>query len=462
MKKNKFSIKTNILLYLIIYSIIILSFIYIIQIGFLNISYKIEQSKILNNSITEIKQTYKEENYESLFNIISANNNICLELINNDATIYTSSTYNKKCLSSNNKALLYFEKEFISSNQNKKQIEIINPLYNNNTLIIGEKLSNNSYIFASTSLIPLDNSISILKSQFIYIAILIFIMSIVLSYFISNHIAKPIIKLNENAKQLRNKSYIDNEINSSCYEIDLLSKTIEEAKEELGKTEQLRQDLMANVSHDLKTPLTMIKAYAEAAKDLNKEDAKKQEEDLNIIIEETDRLTILVNDILELSKLENITIKEEKELISINDLIESILKRYTIIKEQGYTFIFNKDGNYNVKVNKKHLEQVIYNLINNAINYTGEDKKIIIDLTKEKKYLKLSITDTGKGISKEEINLIWDKYYRTKRQHQRNIIGTGLGLSIVKNIFEQYNIKYGVTSKEKKGTTFYFYLKIED
>ena len=99
-------------------------------------------------------------------------------------------------------------------------------------------------------------------------------------------------------------------------------------------------------------------------------------------------------------------------------------------------------------------------LLINAINYTGDDKKVIISIEENKKYLRVKITDTGKGIKKEELDKIWDKYYTNEKNHKRNKIGTGLGLSIVKNILIKHKFKYGVTSKVNKGTTFYFDINI--
>ena len=141
---------------------------------------------------------------------------------------------------------------------------------------------------------------------------------------------------------------------------------------------------MANVSHDLKTPLTMIKAYAEMARDLNSDDKEKREQNLNIIIEETDRLNLLVNDILELSKVQAKIGPLKLETINLTFLINKIIKRYDILKEtENYTFIFEEKEEILVNADSKRIEQVIYNLVNNAINYVGADKTIWISLLKE-------------------------------------------------------------------------------
>ena len=150
-------------------------------------------------------------------------------------------------------------------------------------------------------------------------------------------------------------------------------------------------------------------------------------------------------------------IKSKRYFITLDDLIRNIIKRfYILIDSDGYEFIYNNDKKIMVKADKKRLEQVIYNLLNNAVNYTGEDKKIYINVTEDKKKVLVEIRDTGKGIDKDEIKYIWNKYYHNEKKHKRNAFGTGLGLSIVKTILESHNYKYGVKSVKNHGTTFYF------
>ena len=127
---------------------------------------------------------------------------------------------------------------------------------------------------------------------------------------------------------------------------------------------------------------------------------------------------------------------------------------------EAFNFVFEEKKEVVVEADYKKMEQVIYNLINNAINYTGNDKKVIIDYLFTNNKVRVEIKDTGKGISSKDIKSIWDKYYHSDKNHQRSVVGTGLGLSIVKNILEMHNFYYGVKSS-KKGTTFYFDIEIE-
>ena len=177
---------------------------------------------------------------------------------------------------------------------------------------------------------------------------------------------------------------------------------------------------------------------------------------LNTIIEETDRLTLLVNDILDLSAAQSDNLNLNIEEIDLIELINEVIKRFKILSEQeDYKFIFNHPDKVIIHADYKRIYQVIYNLMNNAINYTGNDKKVYIDINEDKHKYIISIRDTGKGIKQEDLKHIWDKYYHSDKKHKRNNFGTGLGLSIVKNILQMHNYKYGVTSSDK-GSTFYF------
>ena len=280
-----------------------------------------------------------------------------------------------------------------------------------------------------------------------------------IAYFLSKKITEPILDITKKAQKLGSSPTVKFP-DYGVLEVNELAHVLSNAQTEMMKTDELRRDLMANVSHDLKTPLTMIKAYAEMVRDISYQDEQKRTEHCNIIMDEVDRLNVLVNDILTLSKMQANADEIHLESFDLIKEIKTIVKRYEIIKEtENYHFVLDLPAKAMVCADQKKLNQVIYNLINNAINYTGADKTVTIRVKKEKDSYLVEIIDTGKGIKKEEIDLIWDKYYKNDKNHQRNVVGTGLGLSIVKTILENHHFKYGVKSEKNKGTTFYFYVK---
>lgn len=411
------------------------------------------------NELVEKVKNIDSTNILSSIDDISLDNNICLEYVDNWGNKYYFNNKTTSCLLGKNKNI---DKELVKIKQSQEEIsfeKILNPLNNSVSLLYGIK-KGNGYVFLFTSLEDIGTTTSLIKNQLIYLTLLTILLSIVIALFLSRRIAKPISNMTRMATKLANGNYNLVFESTGINELDELANSLNYLEQEVSKTDTYRRDLMANVSHDLKTPLTMIKAYAEMIKDITIDDKEKTIKNLNVIIEETERLNILVNDILELSKLQNNQDNLNIEEFDIVLLIKDILRRYEIIKEtENYSLILESPESIIVKADKKRISQVIYNLINNAVNYTGDDLKVVIRLTEESKDCLVEIIDTGKGIAEEDIQNIWNRYYKQEKNHKRNVIGTGLGLSIVKNILEQHHFKYGVNSVKNQGTTFYFKIK---
>ena len=318
-------------------------------------------------------------------------------------------------------------------------------------------IKHNIYILIFSNLENVSNYFKLFRIQNTYFIILIIICSIIISVFIASITTKPIREITKKAKEIGKGKYDIKFPKNGVLEIEELSNTLEEVQKELSKSDEIKRDILANVSHDLKTPLTMIKAYAEMIKDISYKDPKKMNEHLDIIMEESDRLTNLVNDILELSKMQSESYMYNYEEYDLVLEIKKIIKKYEVMEYlEKYQFILELPKKAIVKADKDKINQVIYNLLNNALNYTGDDKLVKIKLKKEKDEYLVEIIDTGKGIKEEEIPYIWDKYYKNDKNHQRSFVSTGLGLSIVKEILNKHNFAYGVKSKVGKGSTFYF------
>lgn len=457
MKKNN-SLNREIWKYFLIFSIVILGVLWIFQVLFLDQYYRYVKINDIKSVAKLIALRQSSSKFSDIVDKAAYDSEVCVEVINsNFVTLYSSSSYGRGCFTGKETSMNY-KYNFMTSGEKNKTYELINPMYNNDTLVYAVKLKNNKYAFVNTSLDPVDSTVDIIQEQLVIVLVVVLILSFAISYFMSNYISLPIVKMNTAAKQLAKRDFnVKFENDSNILEINELAETLNYASSELSKTDELRRDLMANVSHDLKTPLTMIKAYAEMSTDLHANNKVKQKEDMNIIANEVDRLTILVNDILTLSKMQSNIESLDIEEFDLISLIDDILERYKVLKEtESYTFNFNhKKKKIMIKADRKKIEQVIYNLVNNAINYTGEDNSVTINITGENDYV-VEIIDTGKGIKEEDLPYIWDKYYKNNKKHKRNLVGTGLGLSIVKNILELHGFEHGVKSSVGKGTNFYF------
>ncbi len=318
-----------------------------------------------------------------------------------------------------------------------------------------------SYIYVMSQIEPIDSVISVMQGQFIIITIISLVVALTFAYLIALKFSRPVEKLTESARELAlGNTDVTFKTDEAFGEIAELSSALNYAASEIIKSNQLRRELMANVSHDLRTPLTMIKMYAEMIRDIAGDNNEKREKNLKIIIDETDRLSLLVNDILDLSKIES-SQDLELENFDICQMIQSILERFSVMTQQGYTFSVEAPEALTVRGDVSRIQQVIYNLLGNAINYTGEDKKVTIRVTRKEKTAKVEIIDTGNGIPKEELANVWDRYYRAKT-HVRSKIGTGLGLSIVKSILIAHNADFGIESTLGVGSNFWFELKIPE
>lgn len=454
------SLKFKIWIYFIVFSLLILSCLWFLQIIFLDRFYQSAKIKELNNTVEDIKELYNERKLYNSLDMLAKENGICVQIMVGNTITYDASIFNKGCLLDNKNS--DYKIHFKQSDKDNETYKLINPRYNNEVLVKAMKISDNTYAFASISLEPLDSAISILKDQFLFVTFVVLVLSLFIAVFLSKKISDPILKINNHVNELAKGNYKSKlKIDVDIDELNELEDTLNKTAVELGKTEDLRREFMANVGHDLKTPLTMIKAYAEMVRDLTYNNKVKREENLNVIIEESDRLNLLVNDIVDLSILQSNVSEFKMESFDITSLISNVLKRYSILKENNdYKFIFDCEDEYLVNADPLRIEQVIYNLLNNAVNYTGNDKTIKVRIVpKDDKYVRVEIIDTGKGITKDDMILIWKKYYKVDKSHRRDKKGTGIGLSIVENILKKHRVKYGVSSIKDEGTTFWFELK---
>ncbi len=316
----------------------------------------------------------------------------------------------------------------------------------------------NYIVMLNSEMEPLNATVETLKTQFWMIAIILLWGAVILAILISRNISTPIKKMNRAAKRLAKGRY-DADFRATGYrEITELSNSLTHASEQLAQNDTLQKELIANISHDLRTPLTMIIGYSEVMRDLPGENTP---ENVQVIIDETERLSQLVNDLLDLSKLQAGTREPVMETFNLTALVEATMLRYEKLTERdGYRVEYTSDASVEVCADRTMLLQVIYNLINNAINYTGDDKLVRVTqtLSEDRKRVRISVIDSGAGIPPEQIPLIWDRYYKIDKVHRRAMIGTGLGLSIVKQILEAHHTVYGVESKLGEGSTFWFEL----
>lgn len=307
---------------------------------------------------------------------------------------------------------------------------------------------------------PIESTVTTIRFILIIITGLLVVLSATVSLVVSWKFSKPLKDTNEKAKRLASEDYSVAFDSVGYREIEELNETLTATAGELGLASGLRKELIANVSHDLRTPLTMIKGYAEVMRDIPGE---MNGENLQAIVDESTRLSNLVSDLLDISKLQSGAVPIEKRAFSLTACTAEILSRFTNLSQQeDYLLSFEAQEEAFVFADRARLEQVLYNLMSNAVNYSGEKKTVKIVQRVSQGTVRIEVVDSGMGIEPEKLKNIWDRYYRADKNHRRAVVGTGLGLSIVKEILELHGAHFGVISTVGEGSTFWFELEVID
>lgn len=473
------SIKFKLWIYFIGFAMLILLLIWALQIIFLNNYYSaMKQTQTVDIS-NDIQNKFAASKYDkSLLEKI-----VAMESSTNDLTIYVFDVTNNEYIIKSTSLDTFTPESFYSLKYGNAVAKLNQKLNSSGldsaSLTNSDKLNKKTvgyarylkdenskkayimYVFAP--LAPMQSTIHILRSQLLYITIIAILLSLAMALYLSSRISRPIKNITASAAEMGKGNYGVKFVGGHYTEISELAETLTHAEAELEKTDMYQKDLIANVSHDLRTPLTMIKSYAEMVRDLSGNNPVKRDAHLGVIIEEADRLNLLVTDMLNLSRMQSKRIVLEKTPFDFGKAADSTLASYNILMENdSYDIRFHRSpGEFIVNGDEAKLKQVMNNLINNAVKYCGEDKQIIIALKKMGRKVRFEVTDHGEGIAPDEIAHVWEKYYKSSTHHVRPTEGSGLGLSIVKEILILHKADFAVKSKLGKGSTFWFELSLE-
>jgi signal transduction histidine kinase len=448
--------------------LVMLLMLWIFQIVFLERFYtgiKISEVKSKGYSIIEQINNESGDDLGNTLDRFSSETNSGVEFLDSEGkTLYTASpggtSYQIPMMMNNSRD------EAINNIITGKEVtlSVVHPKFNNTFILIGLPLKVQNEVkgglFINLPLAPVKDTASILKVQLLYITLILLFTALIFAYFLSRGFTRPILEIIKVSEEMASGNFSVRVNSKMKDEIGRLSGTINYMGEELSKTEQLRKDLIANVSHELRTPLSIIRGYAETIRDVTGNVVVKRDKQLDIIIEETDRLSKIVDDILNLSQIQAGYVNLNKTQFNINDLLEKVIVKFQIISEKTSVDIVLEDHvEAIVLADEIRLEQVMYNLVNNAFNHTGRSGHIVIRAIENEKSLKIEVVDTGIGISEEDLKHIWDRFYKSDKVEGIKSTGTGLGLTIVKTILESQGFNYGVESKKGTGTTFWFDIK---
>ncbi len=461
------SIKFKTWLYFILFAGFLMILLWVLQVLFLNNFYDVMKDEQTQRVAKAIEIDYHQKSagkfLKSVENISNSNDMFIYIVSYDGKTMYfkpsgdaTGAQYYADQIDTVNDAML-------KKNSGSAYLRIKSEDDSKDVLAYGALLEANDkspllvYIFSP--LWPVSSTIDILTNQLVYVTFISLLVACLISFYLSIRITRPIRTITRSAERLGRGEYGIIFRGGHYTEINNLADTLTQASIELEKSDMMQKDLIANVSHDLRTPLTMIKSYAEMIRDLSGDNPDKREQHLQVIIDETDRLNSLVGDLLSISRLQSGKMVLEKSNFNISHAAESIINTYKIMElEEGYTFNFNCKVNFIVNGDEEKIKQVISNLLTNAIKFAGEDKTVNVTLKRKGRVVLCKIEDHGIGIAPEELEHVWERYYRASSNMARPAEGSGLGLSIVKEILTLHKVDFGVESTVGKGTTFWFEL----
>jgi len=448
---------------MLLFVVAILGFIYLFQTTFLDTFYKRNKINTLKEVTNTISGYIGDSDMENYLEQIGMSNEICIRVVsNNDAYTYTGActlrnldniTINRIAseTSENNNEKLFdcFRYQTAFGKGRPEDVYIYSKLL---------KINNEDVmILASSGITPLNVTISTIKSQYLIIVAVVVIMAVILTLLISRFIINPIKQINEESKNLSKANYDGYKINTHTLEYDELNNTLSNANEDILKADKAKKELLGNVSHDLRTPLTMIVGYGEMIRDLPEEN---NEENINVIIDEAKRLSSLVDDLVDVSKAEAGKIELDKKDISVNELLTSVYHQYEKhCKSKNIKFDLVLDDDFTINCDEKRIRQVLYNFINNSLNYNTKDDQVIeLGIEKVNGRKRIYVYDNGQGIEEKDINNIWDRYYKVDKEHKRHQLGSGIGLSLARQLLKAHGYEYGVESKYNEYSKFYFYI----
>lgn len=453
--------------YFLVFTTLLLSILWLLQITFVESYYERNRVQTIDNQISEIEVLLSKGSIDTTrdaANKLLSYDNLCGAIYNGFGTnLANLNDVKSNCFlkelpqaTINEYMIMAYE-----SPSGVMSIPFVDDTNLQETHLVGKysKINDNVYyIFVSGSVQLADVTVHVLKKQFTLIALSIFSIATMVTLILARKLSFPIVRITESANRLAMGDLTVNFEGEDYTEIKALSKTLNYATQEFKKTDELRRDLVANVSHDIKTPLTMIRAYAEMVQDLSGDDPEMRAKHLGVILDETEHLENLVTDMLTLSKYEANAFEIRLSAFNLQKHIE---KTVSLFSGMDVDFVVNVKPKVKVVADEVKMGQVLYNFVNNATKYVGDDNIIEINTKEVGEEIIVSVTDHGIGIADEILEHIWDRYYKIDKNHKRTVKSSGLGLSIVKAICDATGSKCWVESSVGEGSTFFYTLKLE-
>ncbi len=447
----------------------------------------------MNERINELKSSYdslkstitskSEDDVLSEIQSINARHNISVFVVDSRWQVAYSSQ------NSNEDAVKWFKNVLFNSSIKKKIIENSSDymlvrshdsVTNMSFLEMYGVLSDGTQIIMQITIDSIKENVNAFNRFVIIVGAAILVVSMVVVYAVASGFTKPVKKLSQIAEQMSEMNFDikyqgedKSEIGLLGHSMNIMSDKLEENISELKKAnielkrdieiktknEEMRREFLSNVSHELKTPIALIQGYAEGLKEGVSDDEESREFYCDVIMDEAAKMNSMVKKLLTLNQIEFGNNEENIERFNITELINSIVRNSSIILEQkGIKVVFDPETPHMVWADNVQLEEVVTNYFTNAINHCDYDKIIKISIAQSddnEKAVRISVFNTGDQIPDEDIDRIWEKFYKVDKARTREYGGNGIGLSIVKAILDRTGQKYGVMNCDG-GVQFWF------
>lgn len=465
---RKQSIMSKILLLFIIFTIVIIGTFWILQNQFLNRYYIYNKIQQIKGYSVKIHEQIKDDNMDKetgdyIESIIEKINGRMLIIDSYNRIIYQAG---KVHMNRASKIPSIYLKQ---AREGKIQHYHVSGQHNYIDLLTVLIPIEDQIYFFQTPLQPIEEAVAISQKFTLYLLFIAFFIALILSWLFSKTITNPLLHLNEVARRMGQLNF-----NVKCDEnrkdeigdlgrtlnflTEKLKNTIEALQEELQKErkiDKMRKQFIARVSHELQTPISLIRGYTEALQDGMAADKDEEKEYFDIIEGETIKMSSLIKDLLDLGQLESGSFKINIESFNIVSMIHQILLKFELFKkEKKLRFQVTRETDWEEVIGDEYrIEQVITNLLQNAVNHCNIGGLIEITIQEEKDKIKINIYNDGEQIRAQEREAIWQSFYKIKGGKK----GTGLGLAIVKNVLQLHESEYGIENQQS-GVTFFFTL----
>ncbi len=453
-----------------IFSALILGSLWILQTVFLQTMYNRmtvkKTEKVFSRLLKDIKSGVSDD--ETLFSSIDEiaySNSVMVMLLNGDGTLsYSADEHTFSFSGGTRRGILPrpgiyknippYYRNFFEKIKEEGKLRYLSQ--RTGTLILGQLLDDGRVIFLSRPVKAVGAAVEIIRIQLIWVTAASLVIGFLLAWILSRRFSKPVSSIVKESKLMAEGKFDLKFEKGFCTELDELSDTLSQTALSLDRLEHSRQELLANVSHDLRTPLTMIRGYAESIRDISGDVKSERDKDVEVIVRESDRLTDLVNDILDYTSIQDSEPVFEKCDLAV--ISENVVNQFAPLCENGgITLDFHAENGLFVEGNENQLKRVLYNLIDNAVRHCGEKKRVEVHAKKSGGVILVQVQDFGEGIPKEQLGQIWDRYFTARQRRSKGT--SGLGLSIAKEILLKHNADFGVESEVGKGSAFWFRIK---